>query len=209
MKVKYLIYMTAFLSLGVADLFYLNSKVIPTLWSDKKLTIESAPTVTPKPKPNRTIATIQTDHGTKDDVAALIPDTIPTNDTQYTEIEEKHAQSVLVLKILVQYKTGEYKLSPNYRKRLLTELKKNTLRDNISVTIDGHADRRGAGYFNNKLLSLQRAEYIAAFLKQQGVLEDQITINGYGDAKPLDRDDTIEAYKKNRRAEIKIFKDTP
>ncbi|MGD9211485.1 MAG: OmpA family protein [Desulfobacteraceae bacterium] len=35
MKNKYLVYMMAFLGLGLADLFYLNSQIIPTLWPGK------------------------------------------------------------------------------------------------------------------------------------------------------------------------------
>jgi len=244
MEKKYLIYTIAFISFGLADLFYLNSKVIPTLWPDKKLTTESASEKTTKPEPNHTIAANKPDHGVKeednkenipltvtkgnnqivqdktnemnqkegvleDEVAALTTDTPPTDDTRDTKIEEKHTQSSMVTKIVVQYKTGEYELSPNYRKTLLSELKKVRISDKISITIDGHADRRGTGFFDNALLSQQRADFIAALLKQQGILEDQITAKGYGDSQPLDVNDTPKAYKKNRRAEIKIFKDKP
>jgi len=43
MKNKYLVCMLAFLGLGLADLFYLNSIIIPALWPDKRVTAESEP----------------------------------------------------------------------------------------------------------------------------------------------------------------------
>lgn len=215
MKNKYLFYMIAFFSFGLADLFYLNSKVIPTLWLDKKLTAESAPEKTTKPKSNYTLAVNKPDLAVEEEKKIITPSVSSKTtyefqeDNKDTKIEEKHTQASMVIKIVVQYKTGEYELSPDYRKTLLSELKKVGISDKISATIDGHADRRGTGFFDNKLLSWQRADFIAALLKQQGILEDKITAKGYGDSQPLDLNDTPEAYKKNRRAEIKIFKDKP
>lgn len=41
MKNKYMVCMMAFLGLGLVDLFYLNSQIIPALWSQKTLTAET------------------------------------------------------------------------------------------------------------------------------------------------------------------------
>ena len=266
--------MMAFLGLGLADLFYLNSKVIPALWPDKKTVTELAPGEKAEPQLNNqfadnsdrqfmedreisssSVSSPKADQIPKKDIrenkplmaakgdnqfnpdktneinqkeeesisedqtAALTADTIPENDAQDTpkenvqkqdaRVEEKHVRPTMVMKIVVRFKNGEYKLPRNYRKTLLSELNKVEINDRISVTIDGHTDRRGTGNFDNELLSQQRADYVAGLLKQQGFLGDKITARGHGDSQPLDITDSPEAYEKNRRAEIKIFKDEP
>ena len=226
MKNRYLIYMTAFLILGIADLFYLNSKVIPSLWPEKKLMAEltstkenvketdnlaarqaNPPVITPE-KGNHSTNNIKAE--AKESYSSK---PFKQSDKSYekdkSKNEKKNAQPELLMNIVVRFKIGEHKLDQNYRKMLLLKLKKVALDKNVFVTIDGHTDRRTTANFDNQRLSQQRADYIGAFLKQQGILENHITAIGHGDSQPLDSNDTPEAYQKNRRAEIKFFKDKP
>ena len=225
MKNKYLIYMAAFLIFGIADLLYLNSKVIPSLWPQKQLTAEltstkenveatdnlaageaNPPTITPEKDnyPPNIKTEAKESHSS---------DSFKQSDKSYQKDkrknEQKSAQPELLMNMVVRFKIGEHKLGPNYRKMLLLKLKKAALDKNVFVTIDGHTDRRTTANFDNQRLSQQRADYIAALLKQQGISENHITAIGHGDSQPLDSNDTPEAYQKNRRAEIKFFKDKP
>jgi outer membrane protein OmpA-like peptidoglycan-associated protein len=226
MKNKYLIYMAAFLIFGIADLFYLNSKVIPSLWSEKKLPAEltstkenvedtdslaaretSPPVITPE-KDNNSTNNIKAE--AKESFSSK---PFQQSDKSYekdkSKNENKSAQPELLMNMVVRFKIGEHKLGSNYRKKLLLKLKKVEIDKDVFVTIDGHTDRRTTANFDNQRLSQQRADYIAALLEQQGILENHITAIGHGDSQPLDSNDTPEAYQKNRRAEIKFFKDKP
>ena len=68
--------------------------------------------------------------------------------------------------------------------------------------IDGHADS-DASDEHNQVLSENRANAVKNFLAAQG-LTAEITINGYGESRPIATNDTPEGKQKNRRVEIII-----
>ncbi|HEY8157776.1 MAG TPA: OmpA family protein [Methylobacter sp.] len=75
------------------------------------------------------------------------------------------------------------------------------------VIIEGHTDNIPTGKLNidNKDLSLRRARAIANILVSRGVSPDRISAIGYGDARPIDSNDTEEGRAKNRRVEVKLM----
>ena len=68
--------------------------------------------------------------------------------------------------------------------------------------IDGHTDS-DASDEHNQVLSENRANSVKNFLAAQG-LTAEITINGYGESRPIATNDTPEGKQKNRRVEIII-----
>ena len=68
--------------------------------------------------------------------------------------------------------------------------------------IDGHTDS-DASDEHNQVLSENRANAVKNFLAAQG-LTAEITINGYGESRPIATNDTPEGKQKNRRVEILI-----
>ena len=68
--------------------------------------------------------------------------------------------------------------------------------------IDGHTDS-DASDEHNQVLSENRANAVKNFLAAQG-LTSEITINGYGESRPIATNDTPEGKQKNRRVEIII-----
>ena len=68
--------------------------------------------------------------------------------------------------------------------------------------IDGHTDS-DASDEHNQVLSENRANSVKNFLTSQG-LTAEITINGYGESRPIASNDTPEGKQKNRRVEIII-----
>ena len=68
--------------------------------------------------------------------------------------------------------------------------------------VDGHTDS-DAGDKHNQILSENRANAVKNFLTSQG-LTAEITINGYGESRPIASNDTPEGKQKNRRVEIII-----
>jgi len=74
------------------------------------------------------------------------------------------------------------------------------------VRVDGHADR--AGWKDNRgsnlVLSDERAAAIVRALGELGIPRDRIRTAAFGDTRPVDDRSTEEAFRRNRRAEVRI-----
>ena len=75
------------------------------------------------------------------------------------------------------------------------------------LRIDGHTDKRPI--FNNNFpsnwhLSSSRAIKIVNFLISQGIPPSRLVAAGFGEYHPITDGDSEQAYKKNRRIEIKL-----
>jgi chemotaxis protein MotB len=78
---------------------------------------------------------------------------------------------------------------------------------NWILRIDGHTDRipiHNKQFASNWDLSTARAVSVVRFLADQGIPEDRMTAAGFSKFHPLDPSNTPEAYRKNRRIEIKL-----
>ncbi|MCH8684869.1 OmpA family protein [Pedomonas mirosovicensis] len=73
----------------------------------------------------------------------------------------------------------------------------------VSILVQGHADRAGADAYNQKL-SERRAQAAKAFLQSKGLSADAIKTEAFGESKPLV--DTADGVREpqNRRVEIKV-----
>ena len=80
------------------------------------------------------------------------------------------------------------------------------LQDNpgIRIEIAGHTDSTGSEETNQRLSEL-RAESVAAWLVQNGILSTRISTKGYGESKPIADNATEEGRRQNRRTEISII----
>jgi len=75
------------------------------------------------------------------------------------------------------------------------------------LRIDGHTDRvpvTSGRFASNWELSTARAVSVVRFLSSQGVPESHMAAAGFSKFHPLDPTDTPDAYRKNRRIEIKL-----
>lgn len=78
---------------------------------------------------------------------------------------------------------------------------------NWVLRIDGHTDKRPiytAQFPSNWELSTARAVAVAKFLISRGIPPERLATAGFAEFAPLDPSDTEEAYKKNRRIEMKL-----
>jgi chemotaxis protein MotB len=78
---------------------------------------------------------------------------------------------------------------------------------NWILRIDGHTDRvpiHTQTFPSNWSLSTARALSVVNFLATQGIPENRMAAMGFSKFHPLDPADTIDAYRKNRRIEIKL-----
>ncbi len=75
------------------------------------------------------------------------------------------------------------------------------------LQVQGHTDRvpiNTAQFPSNWELSTARAVSVVRFLAAQGIPEKRLTAAGFGEFHPLEAGDTQDAYRKNRRIEIKL-----
>jgi chemotaxis protein MotB len=78
---------------------------------------------------------------------------------------------------------------------------------NWVLRIDGHTDRRpisNAQFPSNWELSAARAISVVRYIIAQGIPPDRVAAAGFADHQPLDPGDGEEAYRRNRRIELKL-----
>ncbi len=75
----------------------------------------------------------------------------------------------------------------------------------IKVKIAGHTDSDGTKE-NNLKLSQKRADAIKRYLVKKGIKEDRLTAIGYGESRPLVKNDTAAHKQINRRVEFRVIK---
>lgn len=75
---------------------------------------------------------------------------------------------------------------------------------NIKVQVNGHTDI-GKDQDYNIRLSTQRALAIVNYLKAKGVNSNQLSYKGFGNAKPIADNNTVEGRALNRRIEFEII----
>lgn len=71
------------------------------------------------------------------------------------------------------------------------------------VSIEGHADERGAEDFNRKL-SDDRARSVLEFMVKQGIARDRLSAQGFGSSRPLVDKKNEYAWLLNRRVEFTV-----
>src|SRR5205823_12991233 len=75
------------------------------------------------------------------------------------------------------------------------------------LRIDGHTDVRpiaSAQFPSNWELSSARAISVVQYLISKGVSPQRLVAAGFGEFQPLDNDKTDDAYRRNRRIELKL-----
>lgn len=74
----------------------------------------------------------------------------------------------------------------------------------LKVRINGHTDNVGNATVN-KILSKKRAQAVIDFLVQNGIQEDRLSAEGYGQERPIvSNDDEKDGRELNRRTEIEV-----
>lgn len=77
----------------------------------------------------------------------------------------------------------------------------------VIIEVQGHTDRvpiRTSQFRSNWELSTQRALDVVNYLIEQGIPPQHLAAVGMGEYHPIDPADTAEAYRRNRRIELKI-----
>ncbi len=75
----------------------------------------------------------------------------------------------------------------------------------VEIEISGHTDSKGSDEYNENL-SQGRSEAVVQYIVSQGIDAYRLTARGYGEAKPIDTNDTEEGRANNRRVEFTVMK---
>lgn len=73
----------------------------------------------------------------------------------------------------------------------------------IAVVVEGHTDARGTEAYNLKL-SQRRAAAVRGYLAGKGIDSNRLTVEAYGEGKPVASNDDEEGRSQNRRVELNI-----
>jgi outer membrane protein OmpA-like peptidoglycan-associated protein len=85
--------------------------------------------------------------------------------------------------------------------RLIKLLKENPA---LKIELSSHTDNIGTDEYNNRL-SFSRSNSVVEYLINKGISASRLIPKGYGESKPIDRNDTEEGRQNNRRTEFKIL----
>ena len=102
------------------------------------------------------------------------------------------------------FNSGEYTLDDKSKvelDRMVEFLKNNRL---ISIEISGHTDDIGTDQVNLDL-SKKRAQSVMDYLQKSGIDAPRLAAKGYGETKPVAKNDSEENRQKNRRIEWRVL----
>jgi outer membrane protein OmpA-like peptidoglycan-associated protein len=91
--------------------------------------------------------------------------------------------------------------SENELNRLVKLLKDNPT---VNIELSSHTDNLGSSEYNLKL-SDSRSKSVVEYLVAKGISNSRLVAKGYGESKPLDKNDTEAGRQNNRRTEFKIL----
>ena len=82
---------------------------------------------------------------------------------------------------VIKFETGSAEISPEEKQWLESEVARFKSNPSLEVCVIGQADKTGSPEFNKKL-ALERAETVAAFLKEKGLADKKFQVVGRGEA---------------------------
>jgi chemotaxis protein MotB len=137
---------------------------------------------------------------------------VDENNQLKAQIAEAQAQTKFVEAGDLLFPSGGFKLSPAGQAELANNIApKLKGLQNAKIVVYGYTDNTPVGpdldkqgIPDNLVLSTRRAADVATFLVQQGVKSANISVNGFGDTKPVASNDTPQGRAQNRRIEITV-----
>jgi outer membrane protein OmpA-like peptidoglycan-associated protein len=102
----------------------------------------------------------------------------------------------------VNFELGKAVLLPISRDILSEVARSLVANPEVRVEVAGHTDSSGSRAVNERL-SLARAESVKAYLVENGVAADRMTVQGYASAQPIATNRTSSGRAQNRRVELR------
>ena len=111
---------------------------------------------------------------------------------------------------VIKFETGSAEISPEEQAWLEAEAKRFQSHPSLEVCVIGQADKTGDTELNKKL-ALERAETVAAFLKEKGLADKKFQVVGRGEAFGDTKDSLLGKVLEgelaaDRRVEVTIYR---
>jgi OOP family OmpA-OmpF porin len=74
----------------------------------------------------------------------------------------------------------------------------------VHIAVQGHTDSVGTDAYNERL-SERRAHAVAVYLAEGGIASGRMSIEGFGESKPVASNETSDGRAQNRRVEFGIM----
>lgn len=137
-------------------------------------------------------------------------DSVWINDKEVTPVTKDIVLQPIEVGVTVRLKNIYFDFDKTTLKdESFTELNKvvEFLKQNASVEIEisGHTDNKGSDDYN-RTLSQGRSEAVVNYIISQGIDSYRLTAQGYGEAKPIDTNDSDDGRANNRRVEFTVMK---
>jgi outer membrane protein OmpA-like peptidoglycan-associated protein len=113
------------------------------------------------------------------------------------------ARGIIVDMPDVLFDTGKYNLKPGARERLAKVAGILLAYPDLHIAVEGHTDSTGTAEFNQRL-SQERAGAVRQYLIAQGVKDQDISAQGFGEDQPVATNDTATGRQLNRRVELVV-----
>jgi peptidoglycan-associated lipoprotein len=113
----------------------------------------------------------------------------------------QNADAMKVLGATIYYDFDSADLTEAARSLLLAKVPVLQAQPTLQVRITGHTDDRGSSEYN-LALGLRRAAEAKAFLVNNGIAAERLTISSMGAEQPAVQGDNEEAWSRNRRSEF-------
>ena len=111
----------------------------------------------------------------------------------------------ITLKASILFDFNKYTLKNEMQQELKEVAEQIKQYPGSTIIIDGHTDNMGSEDYNQKLSEHRAAKVRDYLLSNEGLINYKIEINGYGESKPIAKNDTEEGREENRRVEILII----
>lgn len=164
--------------------------------SDETKIQEAAPIPAPAPAPPAT-----TEPTTQEDVAPA-KETAKIKDTANEQSSLMEATTKSPVSD-INFDFDSYSIRPDARE-ILTANADYLLKNRVSsIVVEGHCDERGTAEYN-MALGERRAQETKKFLVNLGINESIVKTISYGEERPLDPNNSEDAWAKNRRAHFVV-----
>lgn len=116
------------------------------------------------------------------------------------------ARGLIVSMSDVLFDTGKYSLKPGAREKLAKVAGILLAYPGLNIAVGGYTDNVGGNEMNQKL-SDHRAGSVRDYLVQQGVANNSVTAQGFGDTSPVASNSNSSGRQQNRRVELVVSGD--
>lgn len=104
--------------------------------------------------------------------------------------------------MMVFFEFDSSRLTPEATNVLQQAVEKFRQGGNPSIIVEGHADRSGTDQYN-QALSKRRADAVKSYLQRNGISDSNISVEAFGESRPLVETADGVREPQNRRVEIR------